>query len=428
MNRKKKYKRLSLEQRVKLVIEMNKREKSSAIQAASKLRVSRQTIYNEIKNYSVDGDIPNGRTGIECVDSRNCPRNQGQRSCFNTQCESYIEAVCPRLSSFPFVCNKCERNSSMCKYRKRYYNPIESDQEARELRKTARQMDFCEDETCAIIDEFISPMIMDNRVSLHHAYETHKEKLNVCERSVRRRIEKGGTQAKPHHLPSWLAYQRVKAIKPTRTHAKNYEILDNRMYCDYLEFIADNPEKRVVQLDSVIGKSNDKYALMTIHHVETHFMFGFMYRKGSAYSFLNRIKALRETLGDDDFYLIFDCLLTDNGSETAKLHEIEATEDGECRANVFYTNPNSSYQKGAIEKNHEYVRRILPRGSSLNNVTDRFLRNMFSHINSIFRESIQNKTPYAAFEKLYGVDILRKLGIIKIEPEKVNLYSAKFYS
>lgn len=46
---------------------------------------------------------------------------------------------------------------------------------------------------------------------------------------------------------------------------------------------------------------------------------------------------------------------------------------------------------------------------------------MFSHINSIPRESLGGKTPYEAFSFFYGEDILNKLNIQKIEKDTVTL-------
>ena len=46
---------------------------------------------------------------------------------------------------------------------------------------------------------------------------------------------------------------------------------------------------------------------------------------------------------------------------------------------------------------------------------------MFSHINSVPRESLGGKTPYEAFEFFYGKETLDKLNIQKIEKDMVTL-------
>ena len=46
---------------------------------------------------------------------------------------------------------------------------------------------------------------------------------------------------------------------------------------------------------------------------------------------------------------------------------------------------------------------------------------MFSHINSVPRESLNGKTPYEAFAFFYGEDILKKLNVTKIDKDSVTL-------
>ena len=41
------------------------------------------------------------------------------------------------------------------------------------------------------------------------------------------------------------------------------------------------------------------------------------------------------------------------------------------RTNVFYCDPSAPYQKGACEVNHELIRRILPKGSSFDDLTQK---------------------------------------------------------
>ena len=52
--------------------------------------------------------------------------------------------------------------------------------------------------------------------------------------------------------------------------------------------------------------------------------------------------------------------MTDNGSEFSKVEEIEYDFDKNLK--LFFCNPNSSWEKGKIEKNHTTLREILPKG------------------------------------------------------------------
>ncbi|MDO5491781.1 MAG: hypothetical protein Q4F96_05225, partial [Bacillota bacterium] len=70
---------------------------------------------------------------------------------------------------------------------------------------------------------------------------------------------------------------------------------------------------------------------------------------------------LHKLPGEFEFSRLFEVILTDNGSEFSAPGSIEfSTLTGEQLSYVFYCNPNSSWQKGALEKNHEYIRYVLP--------------------------------------------------------------------
>ena len=133
------------------------------------------------------------------------------------------------------------------------------------------------------------------------------------------------------------------------------------------------------------------------------------------------VKYVEETL-KDDYTKLFSLLLTDRGTEFEKCELFEVNiETGEIRGNIFYCDPQSPSQKPHVENNHNYVRDILPNSKSLKNLTQEDLNLMFSHINSTPRASLNGKTPYEAFEFLYGNEILNKLNIQKIEKDMVTL-------
>ena len=91
------------------------------------------------------------------------------------------------------------------------------------------------------------------------------------------------------------------------------------------------------------------------------------------------------------------------------------------RTNVFYCDPSAPYQKGACEVNHELIRRILPKGSSFDDLTQKDIFLMMDHINSYKRKKLNNRSPYEAFSFYYGEDVLRKLGCRPVAAENIIL-------
>ena len=72
---------------------------------------------------------------------------------------------------------------------------------------------------------------------------------------------------------------------------------------------------------------------------------------------------------------------TDNGSEFKNPWVIEDLY-GEKRTKVFYCDPQASWQKGRLEKNHEFIRYVLPKGKNLQTFTQSDMIKLMNHINS----------------------------------------------
>jgi transposase, IS30 family len=93
---------------------------------------------------------------------------------------------------------------------------------------------------------------------------------------------------------------------------------------------------------------------------------------------------------------------------------------GKKASNIFFCHPYSSYEKHGIEVNHEYIRRVLPKGTTFNNLTDSIVKNLQDNINSIPRIFLNNETPYNLTKKLYP-ELIKKLECNYIAPDDVSL-------
>ena len=153
-------------------------------------------------------------------------------------------------------------------------------------------------------------------------------------------------------------------------------------------------------------------------------MLAFIREHNDAQSVIDIFNNLQDILGIDKFKELFVVVLTDNGSEFSNPTEIEFDWDtGEKRTQIFYCHPSSPYEKGSCEVNHELLRRILPKGTSFNDLTQDDINLIMSHINSYKRKKLNNKSPNLVFSSIYGKDTLDKLGILEIEPNNINLTS-----
>jgi hypothetical protein len=149
----------------------------------------------------------------------------------------------------------------------------------------------------------------------------------------------------------------------------------------------------------------------------------FLMPDGKAESVKRVFDFLERGLGLERFSRLFPVILTDNGSEFKRPAEIEYTEDFIRRTDIYYCDPMASWQKPHIEKNHEYIRYVIPRGKSLNPYTQEDMTLLMNHINSTRRQSLGNKAPYELIneedEDMWALFDLLKMDLIP--PDEVHL-------
>lgn len=144
---------------------------------------------------------------------------------------------------------------------------------------------------------------------------------------------------------------------------------------------------------------------------------------GKAESVVRTFDYLEDLLGTEQFQKLFPVFLTDNGSEFKDVDRLEVNEFGEIRTNVFYCDPMRSWQKPHIEKVHEFVRYVLPKGTSFKDLTQEDLTILANHINSVKRQSLGGKSPFEALTKKDSglQELLKKLKMHPIPADEVHL-------
>ena len=232
-------------------------------------------------------------------------------------------------------------------------------------------------------------------------------------------IDLGLLKVRNIDLPRKVRFRERR--KQTTVYKVDKHCLEGRTYEDFIKYMEEFPDTPVVQIDSVEGRKGGK-VLLTIHFVSTSFMLAFIREHNDAQSVIDIFNDIQSILGIDKFKELFVIILTDNGSEFSNPTEIEFDmKTGELRTKIFYCHPSSPFEKGSCEVNHELLRRILPKGTSFDNLTQNDIHLVMSHINSYKRKKLNSESPYSVFSKLYGIDTIEKLGIHEIEPNYVSL-------
>lgn len=162
---------------------------------------------------------------------------------------------------------------------------------------------------------------------------------------------------------------------------------------------------------------------MTIYFVNVSLMLGFLREANTSKSVIDVYEGRYQQLGEQDFRRLFPVILTDNGSEFSNPKCIENGPDGKGfqRTRIYYCNPSAPYQKAEIEVGHEFIRRIVPKGKSFDNLTQEDVNWMMDHINSYRRKKLNGKSPYEAFCFYYGEELVQKLGCREVTAKDIQL-------
>ena len=153
-------------------------------------------------------------------------------------------------------------------------------------------------------------------------------------------------------------------------------------------------------------------------------MLMFLMRDRKADSVTEVFDYLTSLVGLKAFRKLFPAIITDNGSEFKRVNEIEYTVDGQKRTSIFYCDPLASWQKPHIEKNHSYVRYVIPRSKSLNHYTQEDMTLLANHINSTRRAGLDFASPYELVEDPDMQLLMMRLGLKRIPADEVSLKPA----
>ena len=402
----------------RIKIEHYLNENYSYRKIAELLNVNVSTISREVKRNIRTYSVSNHMVIVECIHKDNCERLKGSsksKMC-SINCPDYELRKCDRFSTKNAkpVCNSCPNNAKCKLARKKYIaNVANNKYELRillrpKIRITQEQFDF--------INKLFSEKMTKGQ-SISVIYQNHKDEIMISENTVRNYLKRGLLKSNQLDMirPRFTANKSVK-----RRVIKNVDLLNGRTYEDYINYTKEK-DILIVQLDTVVGKLVDNKKILTIHWPSFHFQIGILLEKLSPSFVNNALMELKNKLGLETYKILFQVILTDNGIEFSLLDEIENDENGELITKVFFCDPYKSSQKGSCERNHEFIRYVLPKGVSFDNLNQKDVDLIFSHINSTPRNSLGFKTPFELFKTAFGIEVLRILNINEINKDDVHL-------
>lgn len=162
-----------------------------------------------------------------------------------------------------------------------------------------------------------------------------------------------------------------------------------RTYDEYNTYMEENPDQTVSQMDSVIIHKGGR-VILTVLFTNCDLQLMFLREHNTSSSVSAVFADLHNKLGYGNYKQLFQVVLTDRGSEFTDPVKIEASrESGEIMCRVFYCDPQNSNQKSNCERNHEFIRYIIPKNKGKENYTSEEIRSMMNHINSYPRKKME---------------------------------------
>jgi IS30 family transposase len=415
----------------RLQIEHRLKEHASLKSIASEIGKSHTTISREIlqrREESLKG-AP-GRVPNRCISRRNCTRTQlcfdrpdCVRKCSlckwcNLKCSDYREEACTKLDAPPYVCNGCPTEKD-CTLRKQFYLHRCAQKNYRDLLEKSREGANITQNELLDMDAVLTGAVRNGQ-SIHHVMTHNPDRFTVSEKTVYRYAAGGLLAVKNGDMP------RVCALRPRKSkpveHKVDSKCRVGRTYAEFQAFMAEHPDTPVAEMDSVIGRVGGK-VLLTVYFRSSAMLFAFLRERNDSRSVLAVFGQLWSDgrAGPDLFRRMFPVILTDNGSEFSNPSALEFAPDGSRRTFVFYCDACASWQKGGIERDHEFLRMVLPKGTNFDDLTQDNVNLVLSHVNCYSRPSREDKSPYDLFAFRYGTTLLDKLGIRKIAPNDIVL-------
>lgn len=384
------------------------------------------TISKEIKKHRIMKE-PNSFAGYVnvCIKRYSCTKkNVCGKNCYskcsscsvcNSRCSEFEEEVCSNLMHPPYVCNSCKRRSA-CPLVKYYYRALPSYNQYKNTLSTSRQGCNLSSEDLVRLDNLVSPLLKNGQ-TVSHICQT--QNIGCSKSSLYNYLDKNYLSARNIDLPRRVRYTKRKSKRPS---TKDSSIRKGRTYQDFQQYISQYPDTPIVEMDTVEGKKGGKL-LLTFLFRSSKLMLAFILNDKTSNSVLKSFNWLESLLGNDLFEKTFPVILTDNGTEFSNPLSLEFNNDCIGRTRIFFCDPAASYQKGTIEKNHEFIRYIIPKGSSMDNLTQTDIDLMINHINSLTRPSLNNATPFDLANLLLDKTVLKKLNLHKVPAKEIQLNS-----
>lgn len=334
-----------------------------------------------------------------------------------------LSAACPRLAAWPRCCNGCGRYRAIgCKRRPHIFYDARAAQLCADsvLVSSRRGIDADEPAAAARLEAIRG--CLRRGLSPEQMAARNGGPVDLSPSTIYRWVAAGYDGMTNMELRRKVGYRprrRAPAASATRHSPR-------RSYAAFLG-LGEDACAAAWEMDTVEGAREDSACLLTLLHRPSRLQLALPLAAKDAESVAAALGGVRSVLGAGGTGRVFRAVLTDNGAEFSDEGAIAALigeEPGETR--LFYCDPRRSDQKGACERNHVEIRKLLPKGRGLrfDRLVPADLSLAMSHVNSEPRGALGFATPARAFRAMLGDDaaaLLEAYGIEDVPIDELDL-------
>ena len=187
--------------------------------------------------------------------------------------------VCNKTNRYPFVYYNCPKKVS-CKKRKYYYNYKEAQKDYENKLKYSRVgIDMSIDEV-EYWNEYFRDKIKDKNQPILHIFKNIENEFPKSIQSFYKYVHKGYfSNINDEMLARSFSYKPRNKNEIVKTITKDNVIKKGRKMTNFQDYINKNPDANVVEMDTVIGKFEVVYCIMTLYFRDSKLMLMFFIKK-----------------------------------------------------------------------------------------------------------------------------------------------------
>ena len=318
-----------------------------------------------------------------------------------------LSAACPRLAAWPRCCNGCGRYRAIgCKRRPHVFYEARAAQLCADsvLVSSRRGIDADEPAAAARLEAIRD--CLRRGLSPEQMAARNGGPVDLSPSTIYRWVSAGYDGMTNMELRRKVGYRPRKPRHSAR-----------RSYAVFLA-LGEDACAAAWEMDTVEGARGDSACLLTLLHRPSRLQLALPLAEKTAGRVAAALGGIREVLGAGGMGRVFRAVLTDNGTEFSDEAAIAALlGEGPGETRLFYCDPRRSDQKGACERNHVEIRKLLPKGSGLrfDRLAPADLALAMSHVNSEPRGALGFSTPARAFRAMLGEDAAALLDAYGVE-------------